>query len=74
MPLTPIQNFDDAKAALDEEIKSTESMIRFYERDEKEAADRRARYSTMLYTLRDLRKRMDPPETPALTVVGQDAA
>lgn len=73
MTAEPIQTIEEAKAALDDEIATADMMARSYERDLSKVRVQFESYQRTLYTLRDLRKRMDPPEAPALTVVEQAA-
>jgi predicted nucleic acid-binding Zn-ribbon protein len=76
MSTSPITDLESAKAALDEEISTLEMCVRSTERDITEAEQRRAKWSSALYTLRDLRRRMEPPVPAELSVVegGKDAA
>ncbi len=64
---TPITTLDEAKAALDAEIKDAECLLGIYRRDEEKARNAAAPYATKLYALRRIRERMDlAPEAPAV--------
>jgi hypothetical protein len=70
---TPIIDFETAKTALDEEIASAQAMAEYYRREASEAKAKAEARDILVWTLKTLRERFDPP---ALSVVegGKDAA
>ena len=66
---TPILTIEDARTALDEEIKDVQWWVNLYTREADEAKAKLAPYQKSLWKLREIRERMNPPVAPGLTVV-----
>lgn len=63
----PINTFEDAKVALDEEIRSAEVLANMYGEDAVKATAKADSYRSLQYSLKALRARMEPPvEAPAV--------
>lgn len=67
-----ITTIEEAKAALDEEIASAQSVADFYRGRANEAKAEVEGYERRLWALQSFRRRMDPPAKP--TLVETDAA
>lgn len=57
-----ITNLDEAKAALDDEIKDAQFWVDFYGKDLADLKAKVGRYEDTMYRLKAIRRRMDPPE------------
>jgi hypothetical protein len=68
-----ITSLDEAKAALDDEIASTQGMVSLYERDIDAAKRRLAPYEQVLWRLKSIRRRMEPLQEPAVVAVADHA-
>lgn len=69
---TPITTLDEAKAALDAEIATAQTMYDIFRREEEKARDSSVPYASKLYALRRIRERMDAkPESPAVIALAE---
>jgi hypothetical protein len=68
-----ITSLDEAKAALDDEITSTQEMVAIYERQVGEAKLKLAPYEQTLWRLKSIRRRMEPAQEPTVVAVADQA-